>query len=77
MGSCVEPNNQLGRIITGQNSTDCVSSGDEVRGVVPLPFGYEAVGRLAALRDATFGGETLPEESAEFIREAREARSNP
>ena len=49
---------------------------DEARGVVPLPFGHEAVDRLAALREATFGGEPLPGDSAAFIREDRASRSN-
>ena len=49
---------------------------DEARAVAPLPFGHEAIDRLAALREATFGGELLPGDSAEFIREDREARSN-
>ena len=48
----------------------------EARAVVPLLFGHEAIDRLAALREATFCGETLPRDSAEFIREDREARSN-
>lgn len=49
---------------------------DEAQGVVSLPFGHEAIDRLAALREDTFGGEALPGDSAEFIREDREARSN-
>lgn len=49
---------------------------DEARAVAPLPFGHEAIARLAALREATFGGELLPGDSAEFIQEDREARLN-
>ncbi len=49
---------------------------DEARRVAPLPFGHEAVDRLAALRDATFGGEPLPGDSTEFIREDRKSRSS-
>ena len=33
---------------------------DEARGVAPLPFGHDAIDRLAALREATFGGRTTP-----------------
>ena len=50
---------------------------DEAQGVVPLAFGHESVDRLAALREATFGGETLLGDSATFIREDRATRSNP
>ena len=46
---------------------------DEARGGVPLPFGHEAIDRLAALREAIFSGESLPGDSAAFIREDRKA----
>ena len=49
---------------------------DEAQGVLSLPFGHQAIDRLAALRKATFGGEPLPGDSATFIREDRVARSN-
>ena len=49
---------------------------DEVRCVTPLPFSHEAIDRLEVLREATFGGELLSGDSAEFIREDRAARSN-
>ena len=49
---------------------------DEALGVTPLPFGHEAVDRLVALREVTFGGEPLPGDSAAFIREDRASRSN-
>ena len=77
MGFYSEPNNHLGKIITGQNRTDCVCSGEEARNVAHLAFGHDAIDRLAALRKATFGGKVLPGDSAEFIREGRAARSNP
>lgn len=48
---------------------------DKGRAVAPLPFGHEALDRLEALREATFGGKPLPGDSSEFIREDREARS--
>ncbi len=59
-----------------QSAIDKELARDEARGVVPLPFGHEAIDRLVALRKATFGGEPLSGDSAEFIREDREARSN-
>ncbi len=49
---------------------------NEARSVAPLPFGHEAIDRLTALREATFGGEALPGDSAEFIREERTSRSS-
>ena len=49
---------------------------DEPHSVASLPFSHEAIDRLAALREATFGGELLTGDSAKFIREDREARSN-
>ena len=49
---------------------------DEARAVAPLPFGHEAIDRMAALREATFGGEPLPGDSAEFIREGRASRTS-
>ena len=50
---------------------------DEAKGIARLPFSHEAIDRLAALREATFGGESLPRDSAVFNREERESRSNP
>ena len=50
---------------------------DEALSVPPLPFGHEALDRLAALSRATFGNVKLPGDSTEFIREARTARSGP
>ena len=59
-----------------QAAIDKELASDEARGVTLLPFGHEAIDRLAALRKATFGGEPLPGDSATFIREDRAARSN-
>ena len=46
-------------------------------GVPELPFGHEALDRLDALRSEIFRDQTLPGDSVEFIREARESRSAP
>ena len=59
-----------------QAAIDRELSRDEAQGVAPLLFGHEAIDRLAALREATFGGEALPGDSAAFIREDRAERSN-
>ena len=48
---------------------------DEGTAVTSLPFGHEALDRLDILRREIFGGQILPGDSAEFIREARESRS--
>ena len=48
---------------------------DEAAGARSLPFGEEALDRLASLRDEVFGGRRVPDDSVELIREAREARS--
>ena len=59
---------------------DCQTAADKKRGradaqdIAILPFG-EAINRLAALQDEIFGGTTLPGDSADFIREARERRT--
>ena len=50
---------------------------DEPRSVAPLPFDHEAIDRLAAVREATFGGEPLLGDSTDFIREDRKSRSIP
>ncbi|MDE2768220.1 MAG: hypothetical protein OXO54_06325 [Chloroflexota bacterium] len=49
---------------------------DEAQGFEALPFGHEALDRLAALRTATFGDEALSGDSADFIRESRAARTD-
>ena len=49
---------------------------DEAQGIATLPFG-EAIERLAALQEEVSGGTTLPGDSADFIREAREQRAAP
>ena len=43
---------------------------DEAQGLTTLPFGHEALGRLAALQTELFQDRALPGDSAEFIREA-------
>ena len=48
---------------------------DEAEGAKVLPFGDEALDRLASLQKEVFGGRRLPGDSAEFIQEAREARA--
>lgn len=50
---------------------------DDRPGVPGLPFGHEALDRLHALRSEIFGDRTLPGDSVEFIREARESRNAP
>ncbi len=57
-----------------QTANDQEPPRDEAQGVAILPFG-EAIERLAALREEIFGGTTLPGDSADFIREAREVRA--
>ena len=60
-----------------QAAIDRELASDEALSVPPLPFGHEALDRLAALSRATFGSVRLPGDSTEFIREARTARSQP
>lgn len=48
---------------------------DEAQGLGVLPFGHEALERLASLQKEVFQGRTLSGDSAELIREARAARS--
>lgn len=50
---------------------------DGEAGVLDLPFGREALDRMDAIRSEIFGDRTLPGDSVEFIREARESRSAP
>jgi hypothetical protein len=47
---------------------------DEAQGLTTLPFGHEALDHLAALQTKVFQGQSLPGDSTEFIREAREQR---
>ena len=49
---------------------------DEAHGLADLPFGHEALDRLAALREEIFGNEVLSGDSVDFIREARDARAD-
>jgi hypothetical protein len=44
---------------------------DEAQGLVALPFGHEALDRLAGLQAQVLQGRTVPGDSAELIREAR------
>ncbi len=48
---------------------------DETREIKSLPFGEEALKRLASLRAEIFGGRKVTGDSTELIREARESRS--
>ena len=48
---------------------------DEAQGLTNLPFGHEALDRLAALQTEVFQGRRLPGDSTEFIREARDQRA--
>ena len=47
---------------------------DEAQGLAALPFGKEALDRLEVLQSKIFQSRTLPEDSAELIREARANR---
>ena len=58
-----------------QTAIDRELTRDEAQGLTTLPFGHEALDRLAALQTEIFQGRTLPEDSAEFIREARDQRA--
>ena len=49
---------------------------DEAQGLADLPFGYEALNRLADLQREIFQGETVSGDSAELIREARASRTH-
>jgi len=49
---------------------------DEVEEAKALPFGEEALNRLASLQAEVFGGRQVPGDSSELIREARKARAN-
>jgi hypothetical protein len=48
---------------------------DETVGAKILPFGEEALDRLASLQAEAFHGRNLPGDSAEWIREARATRA--
>ncbi len=49
---------------------------DERSGTTALPFGKEALDRLAALQARVFQGRTQSGDSADFIREARAGRTS-
>lgn len=49
---------------------------DEAKEAKALPFGEEALNRLASLQAEIFGGRQVPGDSAELIREARAAKAN-
>ncbi len=48
---------------------------DESEEAKALPFGEEALNRLAYLQAEVFGGRQVPGDSADLIREARAARA--
>ena len=48
---------------------------EESHGLTALPFGQEALNRLAALQAEVFQGRMLPGDSTELIWEAREQRT--
>lgn len=48
---------------------------DEATRVKSLPFGEEALARLASLRAEIFGGRKVAGDSTDLIREARESRA--
>ena len=48
---------------------------DAAEGVQSLPFGEEAISRLSSLQQEVFQGRRLAGDSAELIRESREARA--
>lgn len=50
-------------------------SKDEATRARSLPFGEEALERLASLRTEVFGGRKVTGDSVQLIREAREARA--
>ena len=58
-----------------QTAIDKELARDEGQDMADLPFGVEAIDRFAALQGEAFGAETLPGDSAELIREARETRT--
>ena len=58
-----------------QTAIDKELARDEGQDMADLPFGVEAIDRFAALQVEAFGAETLPGDSAELIREARETRT--
>lgn len=47
---------------------------DEAAGATSLPFGHAALDRLTSLQTEIFQGRSVPGDSADLIREAREAR---
>ena len=48
---------------------------DAAEGVKALPFGEEAISRLSSFQQEVFQGRRLAGDSAELIRESREARA--
>ena len=49
---------------------------DEAQGFTDLPFGHEALNRLAGLQHEIFQGETVSGNSADLIVEARATRTD-
>jgi predicted transcriptional regulator len=58
-----------------QTAIDKELTRDEAQGLTALPFGQEALDRLAALQSEVSQGRTLPDDSTEFIRESRAQRA--
>lgn len=58
-----------------QTAIDKELISDEAQGLTAMPFGHEALDRLAALQGEVFQGGTLTGDSTELIREAREQRA--
>ncbi|MBI4305773.1 MAG: hypothetical protein HY678_05585 [Chloroflexi bacterium] len=49
---------------------------DDEQGMTTLPFGHDALDRLAALQSEVFQGRTLRGDSAELIRQSRARRAS-
>jgi len=49
---------------------------DEAEEAKAMPFGEEALNRLASLQAEVFGGRQVPGDSSELIREAGKAKAN-
>lgn len=58
-----------------QNAIDKELAFDEAQGASDLPFGEEALDRLAALQNEIFRNGRLLGDSADLIREARATRA--
>jgi hypothetical protein len=58
-----------------QSAIDKELSKDEAQGFTAVPFGDEAQDRKEGFQEEVFQGQTIPGDSAEFIREAREQQA--